>query len=118
MKITKIEVIRLRLPVALSTRGQLLSQHEMRAEVLAGGIGNNQADRQWSMSDDGFRDTYRLRQTRYEAFLKGNPDDSEDASGHPDSDVVCKVHTDDGLIGLSDSPPANPEFGKQHSGFA
>ncbi len=110
MKITKIEVIKLRLPVALSARGQLLSRHEARAEFLAGGIGDNQADRQWSMSDDGFRDTYRLRQKRYEAFLKGNSDHSENVLGDRDSGVVCKVHTDEGLIGLSDSPPKNPDF--------
>lgn len=110
MKITKIEVIRLMPPTVLNTRGQLLSQHGMRAEFLAGGLGNNQADRQWSMSDDGFRDTYRLRQKRYESFLKGNLDDSEDTYALSDSGVVCKVYTDDGHIGLSDRPPVNPDF--------
>ena len=103
MKITEIEAITLKLPGIRRGHSQRTYEHLMRAWELFGAVGEGHTYRQWTMSDTGYQDTLALHEAQYEAFLR------EDSIRDAGFTTVYRVHTDEGLIGLSDSPPSDPE---------
>ena len=103
MKITEIEAITLKLPGIRRGHSQRTYEHLMRAWELFGAVGEGHTYRQWTMSDTGYQDTLALHEAQYEAFLR------EDSIRDAGFTTVYRMHTDEGLIGLSDSPPSDPE---------
>lgn len=119
MKITNIETIEIKLPRSRTVvGGETLGFHRSRANFLANpltkaigpektalGMGPtwSRDDLWWTMSDEGFKATYALREAHWEEYIKNSPSDGGVRTGR-----VYKVHTDEGLVGLSDSPPTDP----------
>ena len=115
IRITRVETINLELPESRAVMGEnvdlLRARHNYFCEpvgvgtAIAGtGLTSSRRDYLWSMSDEGFEATRRLREVRWEEFLGQHPD------GRRNTATIYRLHTDDGLVGLSEVPPADPDF--------